>query len=99
MGDGARGGVVTPAGPPRPQGEVVIHQARHGAWIVEVHYRGSAIRDVVGMRQHQGEALALAEFTRVWRADDQLAVLDREGDRIAAEDAWERRWQDAGEEQ
>lgn len=89
--------------PHRPQGEVRIRQAlHHGAWLVEVHYPGSAIVDVVGMKPHQGEALALAEFTRVWRADDQLASLDREGDVITAEHAWTMRWrttEDAEDEQ
>lgn len=66
-------------------GEVRLRQAHDGSWIVEIHYRGSAIRDVVGMRVHQGEALALAAFTKLVLADDQLSTLDRESDRIAAD--------------
>ena len=37
--------------PPRPQGaKVHLRRGAHGAWVIEIRYRGSTLRDVAGNR-------------------------------------------------
>jgi hypothetical protein len=71
--------------PRRPKGIPKLHQARHGAWVLEVHYRGSALRDVFEMFVCESKARRALEFLQLVHADDQLHALDQDGDEIAVE--------------
>lgn len=69
--------------PRRPKGTPVLRQARHGAWVLEVHYRGSALRDVFELFTCESKARRALEFLLLVHTDDQLHALDQEGDEIA----------------
>lgn len=71
--------------PRRPKGIPTLHQARHGAWVLEVHYRGSGLRDVFALFTCEAKANQALEFLRLVHTDDQLHALDQEGDDIAVE--------------
>lgn len=71
--------------PRHPQGTPVLRHARHGAWVLEVHYRGSVLRDVFGLFTSEAAARAALVFLELVHADDQLHALDREGDDIVVE--------------
>lgn len=72
-------------GPTRPRGTPVLRHARHGAWVLEVHYRGSSIRDVFEMFVDESKAREALQFLQLVHTDDQLHGLDGEGDAIATE--------------
>ena len=67
----------------RPRGIPVLAQARHGAWVLEVHYHGSAIRDVFEMFTDEAKAREALEFLHLVYADDLLFALQGEGEDIA----------------
>lgn len=71
--------------PRRPPGIPVLRHARHGAWVLEIHYAGSALRDVFGMFTCETKAQEALAFLQVVHADERLRALDREGDDIAGE--------------
>jgi hypothetical protein len=63
--------------PRRPRGIPVLHQARHGAWVLEIHYQGSALRDVFEMFVCESKARRALEFLQLVHGDDQLHRLDQ----------------------
>ncbi len=71
--------------PRRPRGFPVLTHARHGAWVLEVHYPGSALRDVFGMFVDETKARDALAFLELVAADDQLSDLDRDGDDLVVD--------------
>lgn len=71
--------------PRRPKGIPVLHQARHGAWVLEIHYRGSVLREVFELFVEEAKARRALEFLQLVHTDDQLHALDQDGDDIARE--------------